>query len=102
MVCKGPPRLVPRGLCRPEQGPKRANELEPPQREGEQPVERAHERELLLKPPGLVEPPEQLEQGIDLPGQLRRVEQLSLGCGSKQPLGLLDPARDRFGACLEL
>src|SRR5262245_53584053 len=94
--------LVPSSLCRRQEGSQGTNELEPAKREGEQAVERAHEGELLLEPTGLVEPPEQVEQGIDIAGQVRRVEQPALGCVAKQPFGVLDSPRNRLRACLEL
>jgi hypothetical protein len=94
--------LVAGGLRRSEQGAQRANEIEPATREDEQAVERADEPELLFEPPGPVEPAEQVEQRVELTGQVSQLEELPVCRRPKEPIGLLDPVGDRRSALLEL
>src|ERR1043166_2305232 len=89
-------------LGRAQQGQKRANQVQPPERESEQAVERPHQLQLLLEPAGLVEPREEVEQGVDLPGEVVELEQVAGGCCADEPVRLLDPARYCVRALLEL
>src|SRR5262249_19713768 len=89
-------------LRRAQQRAERADQVEPPQRERKEAVERAHQPELLLEATGLVEPTEQVEQRVDLAVDIARVTELSISRRLQKLVGLLHLAGDRVRALLEL
>ena len=82
------------GLRRAQERPERADELEPTQAENRQAVDGAHDLELLPEPAAPVEASGEVEQRADLTGDQSRVEELATSGGPKDPVRLLDPARD--------